>query len=162
MADSHDLDGAVRAQRGFTLAEMLVALMILLLGVTSLLGALSSSVAQRRTTDARHELTALCEAAILRVQNEAVRAPDGNPSPLQLEFVPLVDQQTPGFPGMTWSASATVDETRPTLWLVRLTVKWMETGENTSAEFLRVIPRQLPLRDRVIAFRGDAAETPTR
>jgi hypothetical protein len=63
---------------------------------------------------------------------------------------------------MTWSAMATVDDTAPTLWLVRLTVKWMDAGENTTAEFLRVIPRQLPLRDRVIAFRGDAAETPTR
>jgi len=151
-----------RAERGFTLVEMLVALGILLVGITSLLAAMSSSVAQRRTADARHELTALCEAALLRVQHEAVRAPDGNPSPLQLEFVPMVDQPAAGFPGMTWSATATVDDTMPTLWLVRLTVKWLEEGENASAEFLRVIPRQLPLRDRVIAFRGEPAETPTR
>lgn len=153
---------ADRAQSGFTLAEMLVALGILLVGITSLLGAMSTSVAQRRTTDARHELTALCDGALLRVQQEAVRAPDGNPSPLDLEFVPMVDQPAPGFPGMRWSATATVDETLPTLWLVRLTVKWLDGGEQTTAEFLRVLPRQLPLRERVIAFRGEAAETPAR
>src|SRR5204863_5215179 len=91
MADHHDTRRSRRdrslaqsgLQGGFTLIEMLMALMILLLGVTSLLGAMSSSVAQRRTADARHELTAMCEAALLRVQNEAVRAPDGSPSPLQ-------------------------------------------------------------------------------
>ncbi len=151
-----------RHENGFTLAEMLVALGILLLGITSLLGAMSTSVAQRRTTDARHELTALCEAALLRVQHEAPRAPNGNPSPLALEFVPMVDQPAPGFPGMRWSASATVDESQPTLWLVKLTVQWLDGGENTTAEFLRVIPRQLPLRERVIAFRGEAADTPAR
>ena len=67
-----------------------------------------------------------------------------------------------GFPGMRWSATATVDDGAPTLWLVKLTVQWLDGGENTTAEFLRVIPRQLPLRERVIAFRGDAADTPSR
>lgn len=142
-----------RHEHGFTLAEMLAALAILLFGITALLGALSASIGQRRTTDARHELAALCELAMQRVQYEAIRSRTGGSSPFDLEFVPLVDQPVPGFPGMTWSARAIEDETRPELWMVKIEANWLDDGEPVSAEFLRVLPRQLPLRDRVSSFR---------
>ena len=138
---------------GFTLAEMLAALAILLFGVTALLGTLASSISQRRTTDARHELAALCELAMHRVRHESIRSRSGDSSPFELEFVPLLDQPAAGFPGMTWSATATEDENRPELWLVRIQAKWLEEGEPVIAEFLRILPKQLPLRDRVLSFR---------
>ncbi len=147
-------------QGGFTLAEMLAALAILLFGVTALLGALSSSISQRRSTDARHELTALCELAMHRVRYEAIRSTNGDSSPFDLEFVPLVDQEVPGFPGMSWSATATADENRPLVWLVKIEARWLEDGEDVVAEFLRVVPRQLPMRDRVMSYRGDVGEPP--
>jgi len=147
-------------QGGFTLAEMLAALAILLFGVTALLGALSSSISQRRSTDARHELTALCELAMHRVRYEAIRSTNGDSSPFDLEFVPLVDQEAPGFPGMSWSATATADENRPLVWLVKIEARWLEDGEDVVAEFLRVVPRQLPMRDRVMSYRGDVGEPP--
>lgn len=168
---------------GFTLVEMLAALMILLLGVTALVGALSASVGNRRTSDARHEMSALCDLAVHRVQQEAVRADAGSGVP---QFVALRDQEAPGFPGMLWSATATADEARPELWLVQIDVRWPGSdvfaggGDGTGGEadgaggdraavaggdltrFLRVIPRQLPLRDRVVAFRGEGSETSSR
>ena len=147
-------------ERGFTLAEMLAALGILLFGVTALLGALSSSISQRRTTDARHELTALCDLAMHRVRHEAVRSTNGDSSPFDLEFVPLVDQPVPGFPGMTWSATATSDENRPLLWLVKIEARWLDEGEEVLAEFLRVVPRQLQLRDRVLSYREGSTGPP--
>ncbi len=150
------------AAAGFTLAEMLAALTILLLGVTALLGALAQSVGQRRSTDARHELVALCEHAVHRIQHEAVRAPAGSESPLELEFVPMIDQVVPGFATMTWSATATLDPERPTLWLVKLAVRWLEAGEPVEEVFWRVLPRQLPLAARVVAFRGGAADDAKR
>jgi len=169
MADPHrkdphrkDPDGKDprRAQQaGFTLAEMLAALGILLFGVTALLGALSSSISQRRTTDARQELTALCELAMHRVQHEAVRSATGGNTPMELEFVPLRDQTVPGFPGMTWTATAVEDENRPEVWLVKIEAAWFEDGEQVFAEFLRVLPKQLPLRDRVRSFRDDSSGT---
>jgi hypothetical protein len=139
---------------------MLAALAILLFGVTALLGALSSSISQRRSTDARHELTALCELAMHRVRYEAIRSTNGDSSPFDLEFVPLVDQEVPGFPGMSWSATATADENRPLVWLVKIEARWLEDGEDVVAEFLRVVPRQLPMRDRVMSYRGDVGEPP--
>ncbi|HEB54246.1 MAG TPA: type II secretion system protein [bacterium] len=147
----------VDAEAGFTLAEMLAALGILLFGVTALLGALSASVGQRRTTDARHALTALCEHAMHRVRHEAVTSTTGDSSPFDLEFTPLTDQTVPGFPGMSWTATATVDEDRPDLWLVTIRASWLDQGEEVVAEFLRVLPRQLPLRDRVLSFKNRGA-----
>lgn len=163
MVDHPDVRRGGRGDcRGFTLAEMLAALTILLLGVTALLGALAQSVGQRRSTDARHELIALCEHAMHRVTNEAVRAPAGSESPLDLEFVPMRDQPAPAFPTMTWSATATADPDRPELWLVRLAVRWLEAGEPVEEVFLRVLPRQLPLATRVVAFRGEGADDSTK
>lgn len=147
-------------QGGFTLAEMLAALGILLFGVTALLGALSSSIGQRRSTDARHELTALCELAMHRVRYEAIRSATGGNGPTDLEFVPLVDQEVPGFPGMTWSATATEDENYPLLWLVRIEAAWLDDGEEVVADFLRIVPRQLPMRDRVLSLRGGGDDAP--
>ncbi|MAD34246.1 MAG: hypothetical protein CMJ88_10885 [Planctomycetes bacterium] len=147
-------------QGGFTLAEMLAALGILLFGVTALLGALSSSIGQRRTTDARHELTALCELAMHRVRYEAIRSTTGGSGPTDLEFVPLIDQEVPGFPGMTWSATATEDENYPLLWLVQIKAAWLDDGEEVVAEFLRIVPRQLPMRDRVLSLRDEGGGAP--
>lgn len=143
---------------GFTLAEMLAALGILLFGVTALLGAMANSIAQRRTTDARHELTALCEHAVHRVTHECMRAAGDKATPFDVEFVPLVDQPAPGFPGMRWSAKAVADETMPTLWMVTIDVRWLDAGEDVVAQFLRLVPRQLPLRDRVLTFRGEGQD----
>jgi prepilin-type N-terminal cleavage/methylation domain-containing protein len=148
-------DRTTTAEAGFTLAEMLAALAILLFGVTALLGGMSASVAQRRTTDARHELVALCDHALHRVQNEAIRSTNGGGSPTDLELVPMVDQPAPGFEGMRWTAKVVADENRPELWLVRIEVRWLDAGDEVQAEFLRIVPRQLPLRDRVAAARGE-------
>ncbi len=157
-----ELHAASVRQAGFTLVEMLAALGILLFGVVALLGSLATSVGQRRTTDARHELTALCEHAVHRVQQEAIRLREGGSTPLDLEFVPLLDQEAPGFAGMRWSAHAIADEARPDVWMLRIEVRWLEGGETIDAEFLRVVPRQAPLRDRVMAYRGQSAETSNR
>lgn len=153
-----DIRGAVD-QRGFTLAEMLAALGILLFGVIALIGAMTSSIAQRRTTDARHELVALCDHAVHRAMHECVRAPAGLSSPMDLEFVPLTDQTSPGFAGMRWSVRAESDETRPLSWLLRIEVRWNDAGEEVMAEFLRVVPRQLALRERVLTFRNGGADS---
>jgi len=155
MADRSD-------QRGFTLAEMLAALGILLLGITSLLGALSASVAQRRTTDARLASAAAVEEILHRLQYGAVRRRSGAESDLDLELATLEDRTVPGFDGLRWSASATVDELRPDVWCVRLQLRWLEQGDDVVEEYLRILPRQLPLAARVRAARATATETSPR
>lgn len=154
--------GPVSPAAGFTLAEMLAALGILLFGVTALIGALSSSVAQRRTTDARLETAAAVEHALHRIQYEAMRRRQDAASDLDLELATLQDQTAPGFPGMTWSAEAIADPDRPDVCLVRLELSWLEEGEPVGEVFFRVLPRQLPLGARVLRFRDEMPATTTR
>lgn len=52
------------------------------------------------------------------------------------------------------------NENRPLVWLVKIEARWLEDGEDVVAEFLRVVPRQLPMRDRVMSYRGDVGEPP--
>lgn len=150
-----DARRTVTGMAGFTLAEMLAALAILLFGVVALLGGMTTSVNQRRMTDARHELVALCDYAVHKVLHEGIRTTGDSGSPLDLELMPMVDQPAPGFDGMRWSAKAVADESRPELWLLRIEVRWLDGGDEVSTEFLRIVPRQLPLRERVATFRGD-------
>lgn len=161
MVDLRDDLGGVRRldrERGFTLVEMLAALGILLFGITALLGALSQSVSQRRSTDARLAAAALADEIVHRLQHEALRLRPDAESDLDVEFATLADQEAPNFPGMTWSVTTTRDDDRPDLWLADIKVTWLEE-EDTSEEFLRVLPRQLPLAQRVLRFR---AETTSR
>lgn len=155
---------------GFTLAEMLAALSILLIGVTALIGALTSAVGNRRTSDARFEMGALSDLVVHRLQQEALQPDADGGAP---KFVALSDQPAPGFPGMTWSATAKVDDTRPDLLLVRVDVRWPGSDDLAAEDgavalggdfttFYRVIPRQVPLRERVLGFRRDGSETSTR
>lgn len=140
---------------GFTLAEMLAALGILLFGITALLGALSSSVAQRRSTEARLAAAALAEQVVHRLQHESLRPRADAETALDLELAPVADQTAPGFPGMTWTATPVEHPDRPDLWLVRIRVGWLEEGDEEFVEFLRLLPRQLPLAQRVLRFRDE-------
>ncbi len=162
MADLPQTHRRRPSDAGFTLAEMLAALGILLFGITALLGALSASVAQRRGTDARLAAAALCEHALHRLQHEALRPRADAENDLDLEFATLEDQTAPGFPGMSWSATVVIDEDRPDLFLVRLRVVWLEEDEETGEEFLRVLPRQLPLAQRVQRWLEESGSTAAR
>ncbi len=151
-----------RGEAGFTLAEMLAALGILLFGITALLGALSSSVSQRRSTEARLAAAALAEQIVHRLQHESLRPRADAESALDLELAPLADQTAPGFPGMTWTATTVADPDRPDLWLVRIRVIWLEEGDEEFVEFLRLLPCQLPLAQRVSRFRDDSEAAVSR
>lgn len=147
---------------GFTLIELLAALGILLFGITSLLAAMASSIDQRRSADARLETAALVDYVVHRAAHECVTQRDGSTSPVDLEFRPLLDQPWAGFPGLRWSVRATADDDHPTIWLLRIEAKWLDAGEEVVAGFQRIVPRQAPLRDRVLTARGGAAETTDR
>lgn len=171
MADLRARPGELGDAGGFTLVEMLAALGILLFGVTALVGSLSSSIAGRRTSEAKLQMSAIADQVVLQLQEQAIV---DDPETGLPRFLPQQDQPVPGFPGMTWSASAVADPLRPDVWLVRIDVAWpgsevLEVPEDGAVggggdllRFWRVLPRQLPLRERVVAFRAGANEDSPR
>ena len=63
-------DGMTRPQGGFTLVEMMLALAILVFGVSALAGSLLTGVSMRRGSEMRFRADALVNQAIHRIQEE--------------------------------------------------------------------------------------------
>lgn len=144
-----------RRDAGFTLAEMLVALSILAIGVTTLLAALSDSMSLRRSTDARLVAQEAVDDFLHRLAQGGLRLREGAESPFDVELTVPAPQPLDGAPGMSVSCKLETDETRPDVALARVRVSWLEGGETVAEEFLRVLPRQLPLGARIRAFRNE-------
>ncbi|HLQ36445.1 MAG TPA: type II secretion system protein [Planctomycetota bacterium] len=138
-----------RTAPGFTLVEMLVALAILLVGVSSILATMSTGVDLRRTSDGRLQAELLAETALQRAQQQSFQKKADAHDPLDLQLQPLQDLEAEGFPGMRYGVSFTEDPARPDLVLARVQVRWLEQGEDVQAEFLRVLPKQEPFGTRV-------------
>lgn len=142
-------------ERGFTLAEMLVALSILTVGVTTLLAALGESMSIRRSTDARLFAEHVVEDFVHRTVTTGLRLRPDASSPFDLELAVSEPQPVAGFPGATVSGVVEEDENRPDVLLLRVRVSWLERGDTVTEEFLRVVPRQLPLAARIQTFRKE-------
>jgi prepilin-type N-terminal cleavage/methylation domain-containing protein len=162
MAECQGLHGTRRAaagrhggDAGFTLAEMLAALAILLIGVTTLLASLGGSIALRRSTDARTVAAEAVEGVFVTVQQAGVKLRPDAATDLDLELDLPASFEVSGFPGLRCSVTAATDAARPEVWLVRARMQWLEAGEAVIEDFVRVLPRQLPLAARVQRFRAD-------
>lgn len=154
-------DPTIRRRRdaGFTLAEMLVALSILAIGVTTLLAALSDSLSLRRSTDARLVAQEAVDDFLHRLANGGLRLREGSDSPFDVELAAAEAQPLDGAPGMSVSCKLETDEKRPDVALARVRVTWLQGGETVAEEFLRVLPLQLPLGARIRAFRSEHVRT---
>jgi prepilin-type N-terminal cleavage/methylation domain-containing protein len=147
------------AAAGFTLIEMLVALSILTVSITTLLLALGDSMSLRRSSDARLMAAQAVEDFTVQVAQTGFQRRAGATTDLDLELRMPDAVELPGYAGVRLSASMVEDEARPDVWLLRVVATWAEEGETMSEEFLRVLPRQLPLGTRVLRFRSENTTT---
>lgn len=145
---------AEQRQAGFTLAEMLAALAILLIGVTTLLASLSNSVGLRRSSEARLAVAQAVEEVVLQAQQGLRRsAAAATDLDLELALPPVID--VPGFPGARFGVRLVEHPERLDVVLLECTASWFEGGEAIQEQFLRVLPRQLPLGRRVQRFNDE-------
>ncbi len=146
-------------QQGFTLAEMLAALGILMVTVTTLLASLADSVALRRATDMRLSAAAAVEDVVLQVQRNGIEREIGAESDLDLALKTQGPYERDNMPGLRFFVSVIDARDRSDVWLLKIVAEWMEAGEIMQEEFLRALPRELPMADRVARFREEDSET---
>ena len=139
----------VRAMGGFTLVEMMVAMGILIMGVTSLIGLLTVAVSTRYRAELRSRAVLIAEQVLHHIE-ETVLAGDDDPD---LALSQVVMESVNGFPGMRYTVEFVMDEDYPELVLAQVRVGWRVQGSELEQVFMRLLPREQPFRARVLRLK---------
>jgi prepilin-type N-terminal cleavage/methylation domain-containing protein len=134
-----------RPNAGFTLIELMIAIGILLFGVTTLAGVLSVGLGTRRSAEQQLRASALVDQVLLELEQDVLPGID----PLATELPPVEVDGPPGFPELKYRVDFTLDPERPEVVLARIEIGWREQGDWITTRFRRVLFRQAPFAQRV-------------
>jgi len=154
---------------GFTILEVVLALSILLIGMTTVLGLLSFGAALAHTAEQRTSAALAIESVIADLEEnlfplEVVEGVEvvGDP-------VPIVDREIPGARGgLVYSATASpapggdsdLPDAVPLEYRVDVEVTWTAGGVRRSTTFRTLLPRQVPFGERLRRRFVQGAEAP--
>lgn len=137
----------VRSRRsGFTLVEVLIALAILLFGMSAVLGLLTFGAALSRSAHLRTVGASAAEAVVadleetlfpLDAQGEA-----GEPRPIR-------DRAVPGYPELVYSARATPNPGNALEYKVEVALRWTSGGVEREKSFTTLLLREVPFGERL-------------
>lgn len=131
---------------GFTLVEVLLALAILLFGMSAVLGLFTFGAALSRSAQLRTVGASATDAVLadleetlfpLDAQGEA-----GEPRP-------IADRLVPGYPDLVYSARATPNPERPLEYKVEVALRWKASGVEREKLFTTILLRQIPFGERL-------------
>lgn len=147
-----------RADRGgMTILEVLCAMMVLMVGMTSILGFFSFGTALSRTARLKTEVAQSIEAVMADLEesffplvlDDLDREVPGEP-------VPIVNKDVPGYPNLVYSATGTLNPDTPLgtpgvipEYRVDVEVAWKAGGQRRTREFTTVLLREVPFGERM-------------
>lgn len=137
--------GMTRPQDGFTLVEMMLALAILVFGVSALAGSLLTGVSMRRGSEMRFRADALVNQAVHRIQEGEFPRYSDPGEPLQSFTV----TDPPGYSGMEYTVDYVTDLERPGLVLAKIRISWRDQGERMGETFERILVRRVSFSQRI-------------
>lgn len=138
-----------QVQAGFTLVEMMVALGILVMGMTSLIGLFTAAVSTRYSAELRSRAAAVAEEVLRDIQEDVLARDDG----LEPEIPSLGPQPVEGMPSMRYRVDFIIDPEQPDLVMAEVRIGWSEQGAQLEQVFRRILPREQPFRERVLRLR---------
>lgn len=145
-----------RARRGFTILEVLVAMSILLVGMSAILGLLSFGAAMTRTAALKSAAAISVEAVVADLEESLF--------PLVLDPAtrqwvvgdPLVieNRELGSHPGVSYSARAVGDPSDkrpggPLRYRVEIELQWVSGGRVRSKTFQTLMLREVPFGERL-------------
>lgn len=148
--------GAVRGgAAGFTLVEVVLAMFILLIGMTTILGLLSFGAALAKTAELRTGAANSIDAVLADLEENLfplvlVDGVEAAGEPRDITARPVPDH-----PGLVYSARATprpVDDRtlgRPLEYRVDVEVTWSTSGTKRSRAFSTILLREVPFGERL-------------
>ena len=141
-----------RRRAGFTLIEVVLAMLVLLIGMTAILGLLSFGAALSRTSSLRSGASGAIDAVVADLEESLF--------PLVLDELgdevageprDLVDQEIPGYPGLLYSTKATPNPENPLEYKVEVEMKWAVGGTTRTKKFTTLLLREVPFGERLRA-----------
>ena len=144
------VQGRARSRRGFTLIEVVLAMFVLLIGMTTILGLLSFGAALSRTATLRAGAANAIEAVIADLE-ETLFPLEVGPDGLETAGEPraIEKRPVPGHPGLVYSASATVNPDDPLEYRVDVEITWSASGAQRSRKFTTLLLREVPFGERL-------------
>ena len=143
---------------GMTIIEVLVTMGILLVGLTAILGLLTTGAALSRSAVLRTQAASATEAVIEDMREtlfpiETEAAADGSgggglwglPGPP----APITERALPGEPNIVYSATATENPERPGQYRVDVEMSWQSAGVRRARRFSTLMVRELPFGERL-------------
>jgi prepilin-type N-terminal cleavage/methylation domain-containing protein len=144
------------ARSGFTILEVLIAMAILLFGMTAILGLLTYGTALSRSAQLRTSAAAAAQATIADL--EAAFFPEENGE--AGEPRPIEGRAVPGVEGLVYSAHGRPNPARPLEYLVVIEMSWSSQGVQREKRFTTLLQREISFGERLRRRASPAAATP--
>lgn len=140
-------------RRGFTILEIVLAMAILFLGMTAVLGFLSVGAALARTAQVRGDAAQAVEAVVADLEENAFPMLSGEALGRAGEPRSFVERPVPGYPGLRYSATLTPDPDPPAgralEYRVEVEIAWRAAGERRSRRFQTLLTAEIPFGERM-------------
>ena len=137
----------MRATRtsGFTILEVLVALAILLFGMTTILGLLTYGTALSKTAQLKTSAASAAQAVIADLEESMFPEVDGQAG----EPRTVVERAVRGVEGLVYSAEARPNPDRPDEYRVDVAMSWSAQGVRREKRFTTLLYREIPFGERL-------------
>jgi Tfp pilus assembly protein PilV len=141
---------------GFTILEVLVAMGILLFGMTTILGLLTYGTALSRSAQLRASAASAAQATIADLEETFFPLKDGELA----EPVAIEGRAVPGAEGLVYSAKGTANPERPTEYRVDVAMTWSSQGQKREKRFTTLLYKELQFGERLRRRATPGAEKP--
>ena len=145
--DKNDVARPV-GSRGFTLIDILAALLLLSVGVTGVMGVLASGIRTEQSGELIRDASRLALAVRDQLAHDGRLGAAHEPLPKGIS-----DGRHPDYPFLTYEVAFEGDPDLGSQVLVTITVKWLERGEAMDDEYRFFMSREYTLARRIQAAR---------
>lgn len=142
-----------RRRAGFTILEVILALGILLIGMTAVLGILTLGGALTRSAQLRTESASATAAVVADLEETLFPLVDGEVGPPRV----IVDRALPGSGGVVYSAHATPNPARANEYRVDVELSWSSAGVRRARSFRTILLAEVPFGERLRQLFVDGA-----
>lgn len=140
-----------RGRAGFTIIEVLVALAILVFGMTAILGMLTFGAGLTRTALLRTSAAAASQAVVADLE-ETLFPPSVAGADAEGEAgapIEVKDRVLPSMPDVVYSAQAEENPARPLEYRVDVEMSWKVAGVRRATSFSTILVREVPFGERL-------------